>query len=138
MVAALGDLKIRVVARRQFDALLRDQVDEGFVLRRQIFVHRGDHFFVALRAGDLEHLRMPIENFLRLRTQAAGDDHLAVLGQRFADGIQRFVHGGIDEAAGVDYHEIGGGDSSAPPHSPRRAGASGCVRNRPVPWGSPS
>ena len=99
------------------------QIDERLVLRRQVLVHRGHHFFVALRAGDLQHLRVPIENLLRLRAQAAGDDHLAVLGERLADGIQRFVHRRIDEAAGIDHHQIGRAVARRPPRSPRRAGA---------------
>ncbi len=84
-------------------------------------MHRRDHLFVALRTGDLEHLRMPIENFLRLGSQATGDDDFAVLGQRFADRVQRLVHRGIDETAGIDHHQIGGGDSSARPRTPPRA-----------------
>ncbi|MCP1573352.1 hypothetical protein J2S30_001731 [Herbaspirillum rubrisubalbicans] len=39
-----------------------------------------------------------------LGAQAAGDDHLAVFVQGFADGIQRLLHGGVDEAAGIDDH----------------------------------
>ena len=69
MVAAFGDLQIGVVARRQLDALRRDQIDEGFMLRRQMFVHRRDDLFVALRSGDLQHLRMAVENLLRLRAR---------------------------------------------------------------------
>jgi hypothetical protein len=36
-------------------------------------------------------------------------DHLAVFGQRFADGVERLLHRGIDEAAGVDDDEVGAG-----------------------------
>jgi len=39
--------------------------------------------------------------------EAARDDDLAVLGQRLADSIERFLHGGVDEAAGVDDDEVG-------------------------------
>ena len=39
--------------------------------------------------------------------QTAGDDDLAVLGQRLADGIERFGHCIIDEAAGVDDDQVG-------------------------------
>src|SRR5690606_31127123 len=38
--------------------------------------------------------------------QAAGDDHLAVLGHRLADRIQRLGHRRVDEAAGVDHHHV--------------------------------
>jgi len=44
-----------------------------------------------------------------LRPQAAGDDDLAVLLQGFADGVQRFLDRGVDEAAGVDDDEVGAG-----------------------------
>jgi hypothetical protein len=41
--------------------------------------------------------------------QAAGDDNLAVLRQRFADGVQRLLDRRVDEAAGVDDDEIRAG-----------------------------
>ena len=87
VIAALGDLEIGVMAGRQFHPLRREEIQKGLMLRRQMFVHRRDDFFVALRAGDLEHLRVPIENLLRLRSQAARHDDLTVLGQRFANRV---------------------------------------------------
>jgi hypothetical protein len=42
-----------------------------------------------------------------LRAKATRDDHLAVLGERLADGIERFLDRGIDEAARVDDDEVG-------------------------------
>ena len=42
-----------------------------------------------------------------LGTQAARDDDLAVLGEGFADGVEGLFHRGIDEAAGVDHHQVG-------------------------------
>ncbi|MNY42831.1 hypothetical protein D3C86_1777560 [compost metagenome] len=51
---------------------------------------------------------------------AAGDDHLAVLGQRLADGVQRLGLGAVDEAAGVDHHHVGiliGGDDLVALHA---------------------
>ena len=39
--------------------------------------------------------------------EASGDDHLAVLRESLADRIERFLHRGIDEAAGVHDHEVG-------------------------------
>ena len=106
VIAALGNLQIRIMARRQLHALRRDQIDERLVLRRQMLVHRGDDFLVALRAGDLEHLGVAVENLLRLCAQAARDDDLAVLGERLADRLQRLIHRGVDEPAGVDHHQI--------------------------------
>ena len=77
-------------------------------MRRQVLVHRADHFFIGVRAGDLQHLRMALENALGPRAQAAGDDDLAVLLQRLADGVERFVDRRIDEAAGIHDHDVGG------------------------------
>ena len=106
MVAAFGDFQIGVVPRRQLHALRGNQIQKRLVLRRQVFVHRGHHFLVALRPRDLQHLRMAIEDLLRLRAEAAGHDHLAVLGERLADRLQRFVDRGIDEAAGVHDDQV--------------------------------
>jgi hypothetical protein len=41
------------------------------------------------------------------RPEASRDDDLAVLLQGFADGVERFLDGGVDEAAGVDDDEVG-------------------------------
>ena len=57
IVAALGNLQIGVVARRELDALRRHEIDEGIVPRRRGAVHRIEHALVLLRAGDGEHVR---------------------------------------------------------------------------------
>jgi hypothetical protein len=41
--------------------------------------------------------------------QASRHDHLAIFGQRLADGVERFLDRGIDEAAGVDDDEVRAG-----------------------------
>jgi len=41
-----------------------------------------------------------------LRAEATGDDDLAVLGERLADRVERFLDRGVDEAAGVDDDEV--------------------------------
>jgi hypothetical protein len=89
------------VPRREADALRRHEVDERIVLGRQVFVHRAHHFFIRVWAGHFEHLGMALEDALGARAQAAGHDDLAVVFQRLADGVERFVDGGVDEAAGV-------------------------------------
>ena len=38
--------------------------------------------------------------------QAARHDDFAVLGQGFANGVQAFFHGIVDETAGVDDHQV--------------------------------
>jgi hypothetical protein len=43
------------------------------------------------------------------KTQAPRNNNLAILGERLADRVQRFLDRGVDEAAGVDDDEIGAG-----------------------------
>ena len=74
---------------------------------RQVRVHRAHHFVGGVRAGDGQHARMGFPDDIALGAEAAGDDHLAVFGQRFADRIERFLDRGVDEAAGVDDDQIG-------------------------------
>jgi hypothetical protein len=113
MVAALADLQVRVVARRQLDALRRHQVDERIVRLGHVQVDGVHHLLRGVRAGDGQHLRMDLADqvvaarLARLRAQAAGDDHLAVLGQRLADRVQAFLDRVVDEPAGVDHHQVG-------------------------------
>src|SRR6185503_5387925 len=92
---------------RELDTLRRDQVEERIVLRRGRAVHGGEHALVLLWTGDGEHVREAFGNFLGLRTHAAGDDDLAVLGERGADGIERFRLRAFEEAAGIDDGEVG-------------------------------
>ena len=109
MIAAFADLEIRVVLRRELDALRRDEIGERIVRPRQVRVHGGHHLGGRVRSGDREHVRMRVadERAAVLGAEAAGDDHLAVFGERFADRVERFGDGGVDEAAGVDDDEIG-------------------------------
>jgi hypothetical protein len=41
--------------------------------------------------------------------QAPGHDDFSILRERLADGVERLLHRGIDEAAGVDDDEVGAG-----------------------------
>ena len=66
VVAAFGDLQIRVVPRRELDALRRDEVDERIVRLGQVRVHRLHHFVGRVRAGHREHLRMRLAARRRL------------------------------------------------------------------------
>jgi hypothetical protein len=40
VIAALGDLEVRVMTRRQSNPLRRHEIDERVVLRRQVLMHR--------------------------------------------------------------------------------------------------
>ena len=83
------------------------RLDEGIVRLRQVRVHRAHHLVGGVRAGDGQHPRVRLADDVALGAEAAGDDDLAVLGERLADGVERFLDRGIDEAAGVDDDEIG-------------------------------
>ena len=108
VVAPFGNLQIGVVARGQLDAVGRYQTGEGVVLRLlHIFVDVTQHLFVGVGAGDLEHLGVDLADLILFGAKAAGDDHLAVLGQRFADRFQRLLHRAVDKAAGVDDDQLG-------------------------------
>jgi hypothetical protein len=50
----------------------------------------------------------PSYEFL-LDSQTTRDDDLAVFAERLADGAERFLDRGVDEAAGVDDDEVGAG-----------------------------
>jgi hypothetical protein len=118
VVAALGNLEVGIVLRRQLDAdavdaagakaaRRRHQVDEGVVPRRQRGVHRLHHAGVVLRPRDGQHAGVCLADDRGALAQAPGHDHLAVFLHRLADRVQRFGHRGIDEAAGVDHHHVG-------------------------------
>ncbi len=114
VVAALADLEVGVVRRRQLDALRRHEVDVGVVRARQVRVHGVDHLLGRVRAGDGQHLRVRLPHeagaaLAAARAEAAGDDDAAVGGQRLADRGQALLHRGVDEAAGVDDDEVGAG-----------------------------
>ena len=118
MVAALADLQVGVVLRRQLDAdrrRRRHQVEEGIVRLRHMRVHGIHHFLGGVRAGHREHARMHLANqvaaaLARLRAEAAGDDDLAVGGERLADRVEALANRVVDEAAGVDDHQVGAGE----------------------------
>ena len=107
MIAAFGNLQVRIVFRRQLDALRRHQVGERVMRFRQMRMHRRHHFLHRMRAGHRQHLRMRRAHHIAFGAQAAGDDHATVRGQRLADRIKRFLHRRVDEAAGIDHHQIG-------------------------------
>ena len=107
VVAALRDLQIGVVARREPDALRRQQIEEGIVRARHRLVHLLNHRLILMRAGDGEHAWMRGADAVGLDAKAAGDDDLAVLGQGFADRRKQLLLGAIEKAASVDHHGVG-------------------------------
>src|SRR2546421_6350057 len=95
------------MARGQLDAFGRYQIKEWIVPWRHRPVHGRDHALVLLRAGDREYVRVALCDLLRLGAHAAGHDHLAVSGQRVADGGERLRLRAVEKAAGVHDGEVG-------------------------------
>ena len=92
---------------REAYALRRNQVAVGVMRLGQVLVHHLHHFIGGMRAGDRQHLGMRIFHHIAFCTETAGDNHLAVFLQRFADGVERFFHRAVDKTAGVHHHQIG-------------------------------
>src|SRR4029077_984066 len=107
IVAALGNLQVGVMPRRELDAFRRQQIEERIVLRRHRAMDGIDYALVLLRAGDSKNARIMGDDLLGLRTHAAGDDHLAVRLNRLADSGQRLGLGTLQKAAGVDDRHVG-------------------------------
>ena len=97
------------MARRQLQAGIGHQIDEGRPHRRRGIVHGADHGFILLRPGHGEHSGEAGADGVGLVAHAAGDDHLAVFGNGLADRFQAFGLGGIQKPAGVDDHHVGAG-----------------------------
>ncbi len=70
---------------------------------------RLDHVLVLMRAGHREHLRKARPDRVGFFADAAGYDHATVFRNRFANRFEAFLLGGIEEAAGVDQHDVGTG-----------------------------
>ena len=108
VVAALADLQVSVVFGGQTHALRGHQINVGIVLRgrRHVFMYGPHHVTVGLRTGDLQDCRVHGADFGFVLAQTAGDDDAAIFIQGFPDGIQRLLYRRLDEAAGVDHHQI--------------------------------
>lgn len=51
-------------------------------------MHRAHHLVECMRPSDGQHSRVGIQDHITLGTKATGDNHLAVLSQRLADGVE--------------------------------------------------
>ena len=83
------------------------EIEERIVRRRGRFMDRPHDGVKILRAGDPAKFWKFFQDRVRLRAHAAGDDDLAVFGERLADRIERLRLRAVEEAAGVDDDEIG-------------------------------
>jgi len=95
------------VARGELEPAFRDQVNEWPLRRGRCLVHRFDNLFILMRAGDREDVGETRADDLRLVAHAAGDDDAAILRHRLADRLQAFLLRAVEEAAGVDEHDVG-------------------------------
>ncbi len=107
VVAALGDLEVGVVPRREAYPLWRDKVEKRIMRLGQVCVHRLHHLCLRVRTGNREHRGMRASHDIALGAEAAGHDDPAVLVQGLADRCQRFLDRRVDKAAGVDHHQVG-------------------------------
>jgi hypothetical protein len=78
----------------------------------QMLVYREHDFADRVRAGHFQHFRMDgLDHVVAVGVffgaKAAGDNDAAVFVERFADGVQRFLHRGVDETAGIDDDQVG-------------------------------
>ena len=65
------------------------------------------NLFVLMRASDGQNLGMRAGDILRIGSQTAGDNHLAILMQRFTNSLKTFRLGAVKKAAGIYNHGLG-------------------------------
>ena len=106
MVTAFGNLEVGVVLGRDAHALGRHQIGIWVMRHRQMVMHHRHDLFQRMRTSDGQHIGMRGLHDTFARTQATRDDDLAVFTQGLADGIQRFLHGRVNEAAGIHHDQI--------------------------------
>ena len=123
VVTTLGDFQVRVVPRRQAQALRRHEVEVGVVQRRHRVVHRFHDASYWCGPVTASTPGMRLADHVLLDAEAAGDDDAAVLGHRFADRVEAFLLGGVEKAAGVDDDDVGAVVVRARSGSPRPAAA---------------
>src|SRR3546814_11709724 len=78
VVAALRNLQIAVVPRRELEPAFGDEVEESVGRHRRRVMDRADHLFILMRAGDREHTRAARPDRLGFLAHAAGDEYAAV------------------------------------------------------------
>ena len=115
MIAALADLQISIVPGRELDARHTHggwhQVNKRVVWFGQVQVHRIHHLLGRVWTGDRQHTGVYMAHqitapLIFARPQTAGDNHLAMGRQSLANRVQAFLDRIVNEAAGVDDHQI--------------------------------
>ncbi len=109
LLQPFGDLQIGVVARREAQALGRHEIEVGSCsggTASCTAVTTCSYWcgpVTASTPGCTSRMR------LFLDAHATRDDDAAVLGQGLADGVEALLLGAVEEAAGVDDHDVGAG-----------------------------
>ena len=75
------------MARRQANALGRDQIKKRIMRRGHHIVDLRHHALILMRARHREHSWVFSPNTLFFHPQASRNDHLAIFAKRLADGI---------------------------------------------------
>lgn len=90
MVAALGNLQIGIMPRRQLDTLRRHQIDQRIMIDawRHDLVHRTYYPLVLLRTGHRQHTGVHVTDHVFIYAHASGDDYPPVFRDGFADRIE--------------------------------------------------
>ena len=109
MIAAFGDLQIAVMAGRQLQPRVGHQVQIGAGRHRRGDMDGADHLLILVRPGDGEHVGEALADDVGFLAEAAGDDDAAILRDRLADRLEALFLCGIEEAAGVDQHDVRAG-----------------------------
>ena len=112
MVATFGNFQIRIVARRELDALRWNQINKRIMRFRQMNVHGIEHFIGRVRPRYCQNFRMHSLHqifavLILTRAQTTGHHDFAVLMQRFTDRIKRLLYRAVDKTTGVDHNQIG-------------------------------
>src|SRR3546814_6625095 len=79
VVAALRNLQIAVVPRRELETAFGDEVEESVGRHRRRVMDSADHLFILMRAGDREHTREASTDRFGILARAAGADDADVL-----------------------------------------------------------
>ena len=101
-------------------------------------MHRIHDLLILMRTGHREHFRMRLFDHVRFGAETAGDDHFAIGFNRFANRIQAFFAGAVEEAARIDQDQVGAGIVRADLIAFGAQAGSRCARNRPGLLGQPS
>ncbi|CDE48212.1 putative membrane-associated oxidoreductase [Sutterella sp. CAG:351] len=111
IVAAFGNLKVRVVLRGQTDTAARNEIEVRRVRSRKVLMHELHHILLFLRSQNAEHRGVPLHHEIRpvrvlLPAEASHHDHAAVFTGRFGDRAEALLNRLVDEPAGIHDHEI--------------------------------